>query len=232
MPDGPYFLPQGYVSRGECVKTGFWTPQRIAREPFNGSYNVLAWVAEREGGLAGARLLDIGCGPASKLRKFFPRAEITGLDTPEAVALARSNVPGGTFFACDLDDMGSFAPLSARLGLFPCITCVDVIEHVLFPEHILALVRRHLAPGGVAYLATLERDLSRGAAGRLGSPKREHVREWNQDEFCRFVSSAGLDVTEVKITPQSVRPTENERPLRVQTLRCTLRGGLREGTAP
>lgn len=222
MAEAPYFLPDGYVSRGECVKTGFWTPQRIAREPFNGSYNVLAWVTEREGGLAGSRLLDIGCGPASKLRKFFPRAEITGLDTPEAVALARANIPDGAFFACDLDDRASVGRVSARLGRFPCITCVDVIEHVLFPEHILALVRRHLAPGGTAYIATLERDLSRGPGGRLGSPKPEHVREWNRDEFRRFVASGGLDVAEVKITPQSIRPTENERPFRVQTLRCTL----------
>lgn len=232
MPESPYFLPDGYVSRGECVKTGFWTPRRVAREPFNGSYNVLAWVAGREGGLAGERLLDIGCGPASKLRTFFPRAEITGLDTPEGVALARANVPDGAFFACDFDDMASLGPVSARLGLFGTITCVDVIEHVLFPEHILALVRRHLAPGGTAYIATLERDLSRGAAGRLGSPKREHVREWNREEFCRFVASAGLDVAEVKITPQSVRPTENERAFRVQTLRCTLQARPEEGGAP
>lgn len=232
MGEGRYFLPAGYFSRRECVKTGFWTPQRIAREPFNGSWNVLAWVAEVEGALAGSRLLDIGCGPASKLRKFFPGAEITGLDTPEGVALARANIPDGTFLACDLDDRASIRAASARLGLFPCITCVDVIEHVLFPEHILGLVRRHLAPGGTAYLATLERDLSRGPEGRRGSAKPEHVREWNQEEFCRFVASAGFHIAGVKITEQSIRPTENERSLRVQTLRCTLGAAGEEGAAP
>lgn len=214
-----YFLPAGYVSRATCVKNGFWTPARVAREPFNGTYNVFQWISGKENRLAGKSLLDVGCGPASKYGLFFPDARITGIDTQEAVALARMNNPGGSFMTCDLDDRKELESLAASLTMYDFIICIDVIEHILHPEHILWLIRQCMDTDSIAYIGTLERDLSRGAGCRA-SPKAEHVREWNQAEFTAFIEKAGFRVEEVKITAQAVRPTPNEMPFRVQTLRC------------
>lgn len=214
-----YFLPEGYVSHTTCVRDGFWTPERISREPFNGSYNVFKWISEKENMLAGKSILDVGCGPASKFGLFFPHARITGIDTHEAIALARMNNPKGSFLPCDLDDRKSLEELCGMLATFDVITCIDVIEHVLHPENILRLIRKCMAPDSVAYIGTLERDRSRGA-GCLASPKAEHVREWNQAEFTAFIENSGFIVDEVKITAQALRPTVNEKALRVQTLRC------------
>lgn len=216
---GAYFLPQGYVSRGECVKNGFWTPARVSREPYNGSYNVFKWISEKENMLAGKSLLDVGCGPASKFGVFFPCARITGIDTQEAVALARINNPECSFLSCDLDDRKSVGELCSGLAKFDFVTCIDVIEHVLHPENILRLIRECMNNDSIAYIGTLERDLSRGK-GCLASPKAEHVREWNQAEFTALIGNSGFIVDEIKITQQALRPTASDKLFMVQTLRC------------
>lgn len=222
-----YFLDPAYLSKKNCVKEGFWTAARIAREPFNGSRAVMQWVAEcmRPTHTHTHTLLDVGCGPASKLAEFFPHCRITGIDMPEAVALATNNNPEGTFYACDLDSDTEIASVSDKLGLFDLILCIDVIEHVLYPEKMLRLIRRHLKPDtGQAYISTLERDISRGVASeKQPCPHAAHVREWNEAEFTQFVASEGFIVHECRLTPLSARPNPREEYMRVQTLRCTVR---------
>lgn len=220
-----YFLDTVYKCRTECIREGFWTEGRIAKEPFNGSFGVMDWIANHLGLKEKTlSLLDVGCGPASKLPIFFPKCKITGIDTKEAIALAKKNNPQGIFYDCNLDDDREITSVSEKLGKFDVILCIDVIEHVLFPEKMLRLIKKHLLPGqGEAYIATLERDISRGmGSGRDGSPITAHVREWNQDEFTRFVSSEGFLVQECKLTPLSMQPTEKTRHMRVQTLRCRI----------
>ena len=222
-----YFLDTAYECQTECIRDGFWTESRIAKEPFNGSRAVMEWVAkrleEKQNSLS-LSLLDVGCGPASKLPIFFPNYKIAGIDTKEAIALAQKNNPQGIFYACNLDDDMEIASVSEKLGKFDVILCIDVIEHVLFPEKMLRLIRKHLLPGrGEAYIATLERDISRGVdSGRQGSPIKAHIREWNQDEFAQFIRSEGFLIHECKLTPLSMQPTERTRHMRVQTLRCSI----------
>lgn len=226
-----YFLDPSYVSKTTCIKDGFWTAGRIAKEPCNGSRPVMEWIADVKGFNKEPRpdteicsLLDIGCGPASKIPEFFSQCSITGIDLPEAVALARKNNPGGIFYACDLDSDAEIASVSRKIGLFDLILCIDVIEHVLYPEKMLRLIKKHLKPEtGEAYISTLERDISRGyESGKTSCPHAAHVREWNEDEFTRFLTSEGFIVHECKLTPLSTSPTAREAPMKVQTLRCTL----------
>ena len=42
-----YFLDTAYECQTECIRDGFWTESRIAKEPFNGSRAVMEWVAKR-----------------------------------------------------------------------------------------------------------------------------------------------------------------------------------------
>lgn len=240
-----YFIPEVYKCQNQCQKDNFWTPKRISREPFNGSYNVMKWIAEREKCLIGKKLLDIGCGPATKLAKFFPDARIYGIDTLEAVRIACEKNKSAEFFDCDLDDMTDIEKVCKKLdtiGKFDCIISIDVIEHIMHPENILFLIRKYLDEDGIAYIGTLERDLSRGQDSvRLGSVKLEHVREWNQKEFYQFITSEGFVINECKITWQAVHPNINtikigggkkqqrayqnrkDKNFRVQTFRCSLK---------
>jgi len=200
-----YFIGEQYRCQEKCITEGFWTADRIVAEVDNGSRPVLDWALSCLPLDTSLSILDIGCGPSQKMASRlgqYDHISITGLDSSEATALAKTFNPKGTYLVCDLDSDESIAHVSERMGAFDVVFCFDVIEHVLYPEKMLQLIRAHSHKDTKIYITTLERDLSQNA-GRLeeGSRKAEHVREWNQCEFRNFLEYMGFIIHEVKITP-------------------------------
>ncbi|MEO7653516.1 MAG: class I SAM-dependent methyltransferase [Bryobacteraceae bacterium] len=97
---------------------------------------------------AAGRLLDVGCNQVELLSlcaRLLPQVQLAGVDVnAAAVATARRTLPG-----MDIRE-SSGDPLPFASGMFDCVTCIEVIEHV--PEAlrraILAEMCRVLAPGG------------------------------------------------------------------------------------
>lgn len=122
---------------------------------------------------AGARLLDVGCGPGAGLEAARTLGyEAWGLDvSAPAVAVASSRHP----------DRVRLGTLSDRLfpeGFFDVITLFDVIEHVHDPRRFAVDLAWHLAPEGRLVVATpnVESLLARVSGRRWVSYKiPEHV---------------------------------------------------------
>lgn len=122
---------------------------------------------------AGARLLDVGCGPGAGLDAARSLGfEAWGLDvSSSAVAVASSRHP----------DRVRLGALSDRLfpqGSFDVITLFDVIEHVYDPRRLAVDLAWHLAPEGRIVVATpnVESVLARLTGRRWVSYKiPEHV---------------------------------------------------------
>jgi 2-polyprenyl-3-methyl-5-hydroxy-6-metoxy-1,4-benzoquinol methylase len=202
-----YFIGEQYKCQEKCITLGYWTDWRIKYENDNGSRPVLEWALTMIDLTKNLSILDIGCGPSQKINKYFGQHQnfvITGLDSNEAVKLARQFNPSGFYYECDLDSDKSISETSNKIkDTYDIIFCLDVIEHVLFPEKILNLIWEKSRPETMIFLTTLERDLSRSAAeSRFGSGKPEHVREWNLQEFTEFIQAFGFIIHKSKITPQ------------------------------
>lgn len=99
---------------------------------------------------AGARLLDVGCGPGQVARLVadaFPASRVTGVDVvPAAIERARADA-GGT--RPNLDFRVGDAAQLAEDGEYDVVTAVDVVHDLARPAEALAGIRRALAPGGV-----------------------------------------------------------------------------------
>ena len=98
----------------------------------------------------GAQVGDIGCGGGRaliNLARAFPQSRFVGFDTSApAVARATDNAR-----AAGVDDRVSFEQRDAVEGLpyrFDVVTLFDVLHDVRRPDHLLALVRAALLPGG------------------------------------------------------------------------------------
>ena len=122
---------------------------------------------------AGARLLDVGCGPGAGLEAARSLGyDAWGLDVSSpAVAVASSRHP----------DRVRLGILSDRLfpqGFFDVITLFDVIEHVYDPRRLAVDLAWHLAPEGRILVATpnVKSLLARATGRRWVSYKiPEHV---------------------------------------------------------
>lgn len=133
-------------------------------------------------GADGCRVLDWGCGSGFNcqwLRDSAGARDILGFDMSEAaVALAQRSFPGLPFAIADACDPA----LDLRVGCWDRIISCEVLEHVPDMEGFLANLRRHLAPGGVAFVSTPNRMVF--SLGHEPSPiNKEHIKELDHDEF-------------------------------------------------
>ena len=191
------------------VDQAFWTEERIrSAESFQiDVYRLARYCAAAK---RARSVLDVGCGPPMKLKRFLAAGrEVVLLDQAEVAPLAARILPAARFQAVDL------SVADVDLGrTFDLVICSDVLEHLARPERCLAMIRRHLGPDSLAILSTPERDVLRGP-DCMASPKADHVREWNRSEFRRFVEGAGFRVARQLLLPQESVP-----------LARSLRGGL------
>ena len=199
-----YFIGDQYQCQTKCTAEGFWDETRIKSEPNNGAKPVIDWIEATIDLSTFSSLLDIGCGPSQKvsqLCRHYPSLDVTGIDSDEAVQLAKSFNPGGNYISCDLDDDHSIENIKSILGNHDLIFCLDVIEHVLYPEKVFNLIKTCANENTLIFLTTLERDMSRGPeSSLLGSQKPDHIREWNQLEFTEFLKFSEFEIQDSKLT--------------------------------
>lgn len=102
------------------------------------------------------KILEVGCGPgalAESLHRWFPRAQITGIDRDsEFIAFAKKNVPGVTF------QEGDAANLPFPDNSFDVSISNTVQEHVE-PAAFWGEQLRVLKPGGVCLCLSARRGL-------------------------------------------------------------------------
>jgi len=204
-----YCIKPGYRAREraltiEAEAGSYWNAERIATAALyqHDVYELAADCAARMGD--DLRIADVGCGYPQKLLRLQPRAaSLTCFDQPTLAAVVARDFPSLRFCPVDLERPAQPAER------FDLVICADVIEHLLAPDPCLHLLRDLLTERGILILSTPERDLVRGA-DCMSSDKPEHVREWNRDEFARFVTRGGLDIVDHLLVPPA-RLTPFER---------------------
>jgi 2-polyprenyl-3-methyl-5-hydroxy-6-metoxy-1,4-benzoquinol methylase len=189
-----------------------WTPTKVARfwdwlaqvRPghnfFSRQYGpAVLRFAERRGGLAPCRALDIGTGPGHLIGHLLDRGyEAAGFEQSEELAAeANARLAGQSGFMGV--ETGTADALPFPTASFAAVTCLEVIEHVLegqvpgfFDE-----VARVLRPGGTLVISTPNQEDLRqravvcpdcGAAFHRG----QHVQRWNAERLTNVAREHGL----------------------------------------
>jgi SAM-dependent methyltransferase len=91
----------------------------------------------------GRRVLDLGCRSGALTRHFLEGNEVVGLDVDRA-ALAKAEALGIEPVEADVEE-----PLPFPDGSFDAVVAGELLEHLRFPDALVAEVRRVLRPGGV-----------------------------------------------------------------------------------
>tara|TARA_R110002110_G_scaffold120390_2_gene295555 strand:+ start:589 stop:1209 length:621 start_codon:yes stop_codon:yes gene_type:complete len=143
-------------------------------------------------------VLDIGCGSAYKLIKFFRDKKFVGLDLEPNLSFIKDKYPLYDFRESDFNN-----PPKEQFDL---IICSDVVEHVLDPDELISFINqidfKHLI------LSTPDRDIVQALQKSWGRDVKQHgppynimhVREWSFEEFNRYISMS-FEVEEHFMTP-------------------------------
>ena len=116
------------------------------------------------------------------------------MDSGENLHWCRANHHFGEWIEANLATTRDL-PLSPAVIKRSLVVCSDVVEHVLDPRPLLALVRGLLAAGSPgAVFSTPAREFRSGYE-TPGPPRNpSHVREWAGDDFQALLRACGFEI--------------------------------------
>ena len=167
----------------------------------------LAHIETLVGGLAGKRVLDVGCGGGILAESMAAKgATVTGIDLAEKplkVALLHRLETGSAvdYRLVSAESLADEAP-----GAFDVVTCMEMLEHVPDPPSTVRACARLARPGGTVVFSTINRNAKSFLFAIVGAeyvlnllPKgtHEYARFIRPSELSRACRDAGLRVADL-----------------------------------
>ena len=174
------------------VASSWWDPEGPFRPLHDLNPARLKFVEERAE-VAGARLLDLGCG-GGILSESLARAgaHVTGIDiAPKVLSIARLHLHES---GLEVEYEQKTAEQIAREmpGQFDIVTCMEMLEHVPDPASIIQSIQMLLKPGGQVFLSTLNRTPWAFALGIVGAEHIARLLPRGTHRYDRFIRPSEL----------------------------------------
>ena len=205
------------VAKFSALASRWWDPEGELR-PLHRLNPVRTEYVARHAGLAGASVLDVGCGGGLLSESLAARgAAVIGIDaSADTLAAARAHLEES---GLDIDYRATTAEALAgsHPGRFDLVTCMELIEHVPDAAGLVAACARLVRPGGTVVFSTINRNprsyaLAIVAAeyvlGMLPRGTHDYARFVRPSELAAWGRMAGLrlvDVTGVAWSPLTDR---------------------------
>ncbi|HXX12351.1 MAG TPA: bifunctional 2-polyprenyl-6-hydroxyphenol methylase/3-demethylubiquinol 3-O-methyltransferase UbiG [Burkholderiales bacterium] len=152
----------------------------------------LKWIDDAAG-LRGKRVLDVGCGGGILSEAMAAcGAEVTGIDLSEpALKVAQLHLAESghrvAYLNIAAEDLAQREPHG-----FDVVTCMEVLEHVPDPASQVQACAQLLKPGGLAFFATINRNLKAFLFAIVGAEYLLHLLPRGTHEYAKLIRPSEL----------------------------------------
>jgi 2-polyprenyl-6-hydroxyphenyl methylase/3-demethylubiquinone-9 3-methyltransferase len=149
---------------------------------------------DRLAGLAGKRVLDVGCGGGLLSEGMAARgAEVTGIDmgkAPLTVARLHQHESG-----LDIDYRQATAEQLAdeQAGSFDIVTCLEMLEHTPDPAAVIDACARLIRDDGCIFLSTINRNPKSWLFAVLGAEYILNLLPRGTHEYAKFIRPSEME---------------------------------------
>jgi 2-polyprenyl-6-hydroxyphenyl methylase / 3-demethylubiquinone-9 3-methyltransferase len=194
------------IARFDAIAQRWWDPQGEFR-PLHALNPVRLDYVEARAGLAGKRVLDVGCGGGLLSEAMAGRgAQVTGID------LGSQTIEVAELHSLDSKVPVSYVRESAEAhaernpGAYDVVVCMEMLEHVPEPDSVLRALRTLVKPGGHVFVSTLNRNLKSYLLAIVGAEyvmnllsrgTHTYDRFIKPSELARWARAAGLSVEDI-----------------------------------
>ena len=195
------------LARFSALAHRWWDPNSDFKPLHDINPLRLAWIERVVGGLAGRRVVDVGCGGGILAESMAVRgAQVTGIDlSQKALGVARLHqLESGVevnYRLVSAETLAGEAP-----GSFDVVTCMELLEHVPDPASTVAACAALAKRGGRVVFSTLNRNPKSYLFAIIGAeyvlrllPRGTH--DWSRflrpSELAAHARRAGLAVGEI-----------------------------------
>ncbi len=206
MSDLDSNVDTGEVEHFDALASRWWDPNGPMRSLHEINGLRLGYV-EQHFKLAGAVVLDVGCGGGLLAEALAGRgANVTAIDmSADALQVARSHLLESglqvDYRQQTAEGIAAEAPAS-----YDCVVCMEMLEHVPQPDSVVEACARLLRPGGTLILSTLNRNPKSYLMAIVGAeyllklipPGTHDYRHFIKPaELAAWVRAAQLDVADI-----------------------------------
>lgn len=170
----------------------------------------LEWIERCCGGVAGKRVLDVGCGGGILSESMARRgaAAVLGIDlATKPLRVAELHALEAGVDNIEYREVAAEALAAEQPGAFDVVTCMEMLEHVPEPASIVHACARLVRPGGHVFFSTINRNAKAFLFAIVGAehllkllPKgtHEYAKFLRPSELAQACRDAGLAVTHTR----------------------------------
>lgn len=191
------------ISKFDAAAPRWWDPDGEFRPLHDLNPARLDYI-EARAGLAGRRVLDVGCGGGLLAEGMARRgARVTGIDlAPGALEVAKLHALE-TGITVDYRQIEVESLANAEPDSYDLVTCLEMLEHVPDPPSVVAALARLVRPGGDVVCSTINRNAKAFALAIVGAEyllrllpmgTHQYARLIRPSELARWARDAGLEI--------------------------------------
>ncbi len=153
----------------------------------------MGWI-ERRATIKGQRIVDVGCGGGILTEALAAGgATVTGIDMGEApLAVARLHLLESglevDYRRCTAEQLATESP-----GHFDVVTCLEMLEHVPSPAHVVQACKTLVRPGGQVFFSTINRNAKAWLLAIVGAEYVLRLLPRGTHEYAKFVKPSELE---------------------------------------
>jgi len=195
------------ISKFEELASRWWDPHSEFRTLHEINPLRLEYIERQAGGLAGKRVVDVGCGGGLLAEAMAAKgAKVTGID------LGGSNLEVARLHLLESGLEVDYRQISAeRLaeespGHYDLVTCLEMLEHVPDPASVVRACAALVRPGGTVVFSTINRNPKAYLFAIIGAEYLLHMLPKGTHDYSRFIRpselgrwarDAGLDIKDL-----------------------------------
>ena len=171
----------------------WWDPESEFRPLHQINPLRLAHIDRLVGGLAGRRVIDVGCGGGILAEAMAAAgAKVTGIDLadkPLKVAMLHRLESG---VEVDYRLVSAEDAAQAEPGAYDVVTCMEMLEHVPDPASTVRACAALVKPGGWTFFATLNRNPKSFLFAIVGAEYVLRLLPRGTHEYAKFITPSEL----------------------------------------
>ncbi len=155
----------------------------------------LEWIERSCGGLAGRRVLDVGCGGGILSESMARRGAtaVLGIDLAQKpLRVAELHALEAGVENVEYREVAAEALAAEQPQAFDLVTCMEMLEHVPEPASIVRACARLVRPGGRVFFSTINRNAKAFLFAIVGAEHVLRLLPKGTHEYAKFVRPSEL----------------------------------------